>query len=273
MDALDQEAGNLKGEPGGQPVRLSAVVEALKGTASSLLDVIYPPRCIVCRAWTTGECLCDKCRVKVIPVPEPWCRYCGGPTHRDGEPCLHCSGERLPPFIWSTAAGLYQGPLRDAVHALKYHRRTQLAVPLAHLMLLAIDHPECKLLECDAVDGLVPFDMVVPAPLHPARLRQRGFNQADLLAREVARVLGPQLRTDVLRRVKSTSTQTALDRKERAENVVGVFSTCKPEAVAGKSILLIDDVLTTGATVRDAARSLQNSGARRIAVLVVARAV
>ncbi len=242
--------------------------------AGGLLDVLYPPRCVVCRAWTSpGECFCAQCRAGVIPVPKPWCKHCGGPAILDDEPCVHCAGERYPAFMWSTAAGLYQGTLRHAIHAFKYRRYLQLSKPLAGLMAEALDNSDCPLLERD-VDGVVtPFDMIVPAPLHPSRERYRGFNQAELLARELGAALGVPVRTDVLRRVRATSTQTALSRTERAENVVGVFEAIGPVAVEGQSILLVDDVLTTGATMRDASRVLQNSGARRIGVVTAARAV
>ncbi len=140
-------------------------------------------------------------------------------------------------------------------------------------MAEAIIKPGCRLIELNDCGETMQFDMIVPAPLHPSRQRYRGFNQAELLARELGRILGVAVRTDVLRRVKATSTQTALNRSERAENVVGVFAASKPSLVEGQSILLVDDVLTTGATMRDASRVLQNNGARRVAVVVAARAV
>jgi len=158
----------------------------------------------------------------------------------------------------AAAIFLYGGPLAEALRRVKYGARPDLAASLGKLMASAAQ-PYAGRVDC-----------VVPLPLHPARLRARGFNQAALLARPVARALGVPMRTRELRRVRPTATQASLPRGERLGNVRGAFR-AKGATQLGR-VLLIDDVRTTGATLASAAATLLDAGCPRVFTLALARA-
>lgn len=160
------------------------------------------------------------------------------------------SGDAWAPFD-------YGGALANAIHRFKYVPRADLARPLGDLLVRGVP---------DAVAR--PPDLVVPVPLHPARLVERGFNQAALLARPVARRLGARLGPRLLERVRDTPRQAQLDRVRRATNLVGAFRVRGD--VAGRHVLLVDDVRTTGATLTECARALRSAGAGRVTTLVLA---
>lgn len=179
-----------------------------------------------------------------------------GPHLDVGQQCGACVAAP-PAFDWARAAGVYAGPLRDAVQRFKFGRRPALARPLAALVLE----------QCAAAvpDGAV----LVPVPLARERERERGFNQAALLAERLAAGLRAPLRTRWLARTRATPPQTALNATERRVNVRGAF--VASTSAAGIDIVLIDDVLTTGATAAECARALRAAGARSVGVLIVAR--
>lgn len=154
---------------------------------------------------------------------------------------------------------MYEGPLREAVHALKFERRAVLAAPLGALLRPLAD----PLLE--------RIDLVVPVPLHPARLRERGFNQSRLLAEEAVRGALRVPIVDALARTRQTEVQSGLDAVTRAENVRGAFTARRP--LHGARALLVDDVISTGFTVSECARALRGGGARDVSVVAVAMAV
>ena len=154
--------------------------------------------------------------------------------------------------------GFYEDRLRDLIHVYKYDRVEPLAKPLGRLLALALPRDRA-------------FDVVVPMPLHWQKRWQRGFNQSALLAREVSRRTGfPVARA--LRRVRNTQAQAGLTNAKRRANVSGAFRAIKPHAVRGKRVLLIDDVLTTGATASSCARALKLAGAAEVTLLTLARA-
>jgi len=170
--------------------------------------------------------------------------------------CGACSAAP-PPFDWARAAGLYAGPLRDAVQGLKFGRRAALARPLAALVL-------------EQSAAAVPAGAtLVPIPLARERERERGFNQAALVAERVARGLGAPLFPRWLARTRATAPQTALDAAARRANVRGAF--VASTAAAGADVVLVDDVLTTGATAGECARALRAAGANSVGLLTVAR--
>jgi ComF family protein len=153
--------------------------------------------------------------------------------------------------------------MREAVHAFKFGGRRALAVPLGDLLV-------------ETAAGSLPAgapDLLLPVPLHPRRQRTRGFNQAGLLARRLGRSHGWPVREDVLVRTVATPSQTELDAAGRRANVRGAFRLRRPAAVAGRHVVLVDDVLTTGATLSECARCLRAAGAARVGALTVARVV
>ena len=235
--------------------------------ATATLDLLYPVRCPVCDGTLDAgrrDPLCGPCFAAVERVEPPFCVRCGmpWPSFTPAAPvrperCHTCAGAP-PPFDYARAAGAYAGVLRDALHALKFGGRRALARPLSTLMLE----------QCSAVLG-PHVDALVPVPLTPARERDRGFNQAMLLADHLAAASGLPVKPRWLRRWRGTRPQTELTAGERRANVAGAFA-ASPR-VAGAHVIVIDDILTTGATVAECARTLRAAGARTVGVLAVAR--
>jgi ComF family protein len=177
-----------------------------------------------------------------------------------------------PPFDYARAVAAYRDGMRAAIHALKYGRRPVIARPLAALLAEVGARLVTGTCNGAAADG--PRDLldgVVPVPLHRSRAAERGFNQAELLAAPCARAWRLPLHTGVLVRVRPTRAQTDLDAAARRANVAGAFAVARPRGVAGRRLLLVDDVLTTGATAGAAARALREAGAAVVGVLVLAR--
>ncbi len=211
--------------------------------------------------------LCGGCWAQIARLQPPYCVVCGVPAASEASvgipgasaPCLACQGD-LPPFDYARAAAPYQDPLRSAVHAFKFHGKRALARPLADLVV-----EQCARSLPAAADALVPV------PLAPVRERERGFNQAALLAERVGQALARPVRPRWLGRTRPTRPQSELAADERRRNVRGAFRAAP--AVAGRHVLVIDDVLTTGATAAECARALRAAGARIVGVLTVARVV
>ncbi|MBW1682328.1 MAG: ComF family protein [Deltaproteobacteria bacterium] len=238
---------------------------------SSLLNLIYPPRCPVCLDFLAAapdsedplSSFCAACLSGFHEISSPLCPCCGTPFPGEGpdhlcEPCLR----KAPAFDALRAPYLYEGALMTAIHRLKYGGKSSLA------------HVLGPLLARFALGWLEARDpLVMPVPLHPRKLRERGFNQSLLLARHVARALDAKLDFTTLCRVRYTKPQTGLDREERRRNVVRAFEVRGKDSLKGLDILLVDDVATTGNTLGECAGVLKRRGAGRVFCLVLARAV
>ncbi len=234
-----------------------------------LLNFLYPPRCAVCGSGLpieTSKCVCGPCRQSVEPIRAPLCDLCGIPLDGGDEivRCRHCA-ITPPAFDCARAISRYRAGTdgSSAVASLLRRHKYGLDQSLGRALAEYLDGS----LPLDA-DG---YDVVMPVPLHRARLRWRGFNQAALLGVALARRLRCPLDATTLTRTQPTPPQTARDRAERARNVRGAFAVRRPARVAGLRVLLVDDVMTTGATVDECARVLRAAGARRIDVLTLAR--
>lgn len=226
------------------------------GLMRALLDLLFPPRCAGCRALVAGdEPFCPPCRETFAELPAAHCPTCGEPDVEG--PCAHCQAEP-PAFERACAPFLHGGALADAIHRLKYEDRPHLAAPLSSLLAPAI-----------AAD-LAWCDLIAPVSLHAARLRSRGYDQALLLARSLAVGANRPVEARAVRRVRATTPQVGKDRAQRRENVAGAFAG-SPQ-LAGKKVLLIDDVLTTGATAHAAAQACREAGAIAVRVAALARA-
>lgn len=229
---------------------------------TAALDLVFPPLCPVCRGMLGAgrrDPLCGTCWRGMDRIGPPWCRCCGIPLGIEGL-CGLCR-ERRPRFAYARAAARYGGLVRDAIHAFKFGGRRGLAEPLGDLLAG---------LGLSALPGAVP-DFLVPVPLHRRRERERGYNQALLVARRLERAWGVPVAADVLVRLTATAPQTHLDAPARRRNVRKAFSVCRPEAIAGRHVVLVDDVLTTGATAGECARVLTRAGASAVGVLTIAR--
>ena len=243
----------------------------LAGAAVSIgrvaLDAIYPPTCLACRAATaqTGA-LCPECWRRMRFIERPFCDRLGTPFEQDlGPGLLSPQAIAVPPvFARARAVAHFEdGPARQLVHRLKYSDRGELAKPMGRWMARA------------GADILAGADALAPVPLHALRLWTRRFNQAAALAQAVAAEAGAPCDPFLLTRVKATQSQVGLSRAQRAENVQGAFQ-APPEArvrLKGRRIVLVDDVLTSGATANAAARALLRGGAAQVDLLVFARVV
>ncbi len=229
-------------------------MSALRG----LLDLVFPPACQVCRKSATFP-LCAACRGAFRLVRSPVCQKCGKPLRGPSDlifTCIPCRHRRLR-FAVARAAGIYDGTLREAIHALKFKGRRALAAPLGALM-------------AERVAGvrLPAANLVIPVPLHHRRLRERGYNQSELLAAEIASRFGLLVRSDVLVRRQATEAQSGLTLDDRRANVRGAFfAAC---SIEGQTVLLVDDVLSTGFTASECARALRQAGAAQVVVLTAA---
>jgi len=236
--------------------RQVAGLARLKKVGEAVADLFFPPRCMVCQR--LGAWLCTGCMAEIEMIHPPVCHQCGLPLDAPGadHPC------RIPPPLDGLrACAFHSGPLREAIHDLKYRDLTALATPLGRLMAGA----------WPALDGEWLPQAVVPVPLHSHRQRQRGYNQSALLARQLAAVLQLPLLDGVLHRVKATVPQVDLDAEQRRLNVLDAFR-CQPGSMAGQAVLLVDDVCTTGATLASACQALKEAGASCVLAYTLARA-
>jgi ComF family protein len=227
--------------------------EFARQVVGELLDLAWPPSCPACAEPPAGSgTFCQLCSEALEPVPTG-CQRCGlpGPDALCG-----CCQARPPAFDSLAAGGLFGGPLADAVHALKYQDRPALARPLGAWLASRLKLPTGAL--------------VISVPLARRRRRERGYDQASLLADSLARATGGRRLRRQLTRVRDTPPQVGRDREARARNVAGAF--VAGSGVAGRDLVLVDDVVTTGATADAAARALKDAGARSVKVVALARA-
>jgi len=225
-------------------------------------DLLCPERCAACPALVpSAHVFCRACQTHVNVLGPPECAHCGAPL-APGSARAHCPPTPNPPIRQVRAWGAYRGdgelsPLAKALAAFKYHGALRLARRLAASMVPRIPDPAVA--------------VVVPVPLHPRKLRARGYNQSAVLARHIARALGRPTTPSLLRRTRDTPSQTALSARARAANVTGAFAVAQPERVLDLVVLLVDDVWTSGATARAAAAALRGAGARAVDVITLAR--
>jgi ComF family protein len=247
---------------------VGAKAGALRRCVHATLDLIYPPACLSCRAATGSEgALCPRCWNEIRLIEKPVCDRLGTPFAYDlGIPGLLSPEAMAHPPTYGRAravARFEDGPARQLVHRLKYQDRMEIADAMGAWMARA------------GHELLTDADCLIPVPLHRRRLLWRQFNQAQALADAIGRRSGKVVEPFLLKRVKRTKPQIGLTRAQRADNVQGAFAVsdaAKP-ILAGRRVLLIDDVLTTGATINAAARALLRGGADRVDVLVFARVV
>ncbi len=200
--------------------------------------------------------LCDRCLATIRPLGAASCPRCGRAS-RLGAPCPACLRYEGP-LVAIRSACVYEGVARKAIHALKYRHRQTLAAPLAELLAAELRRRPLQI------------DLLVPVPLHPVRLAERGYNQSDLLAGELGALVGVPV-ANCLERRRETRTQAELGAHARLANVRGAFECVGPEAVASRRVGIVDDVCTTGATLEDCARALRAAGCSAAWGLTVAR--
>ncbi len=205
------------------------------------LDLVFPPVCIGCGR--VGVLLCPQCIAGFTPAPTA------------------IEHHRMAPLVALCAVGQFGGTLQQAIHALKYDHITDLAHPLGALMASRIRQ------------AAWPRSLIVAVPLHENRLRQRGYNQSALLGGVIAGQLGWPHRSDLILRARATPSQVGLNYQERQENVKGAFTVINATELQGSEVILIDDVYTTGATIRECATTLLAAGASTVRAMVVGQAI
>jgi ComF family protein len=229
------------------------------------VSLLYPPVCTICgRSVRAGEYLCDQCEAKAVRILAPFCQKCSEPFEgfiTSAFTCANCA-HRTIYFDAAVAAYRGRGIVRQIIHELKYGRQIHLRHLVARWLHAALDDERLR-------GGR--FDVIVPVPLHPARQRERGFNQASLLAELLSARTSIPVKP-LLERTRYTTTQTALDRSERMENLHNAFRLRKNADVRGLRVLLVDDVLTTGSTLNECARVLKHAGAFSVHATTAARA-
>ena len=249
-----------------------ATKSAVKAASASLFSLLFPTDCRICQTpLTTISSLpvCGPCLAQIVPLDGLVCRICGEKlfssyTAGDEGPLCGMCRRAQPHFRRAVAYGAYEGALRDVVHLFKYHGVRPAGTLLGKLLHQAV-----------GAMALPVSIMVVPVPLWPGKRNARGFNQAETIARAFIAFQSSssiQLDTSVLARTRETTSQTGLTRHQRRANVRGAFAVVNPEKVKGRSILVVDDVMTTGTTAGECARVLRRAGAKEVFVATVARA-
>ncbi len=252
-----------------------AIVDRLRSAAgaagSALLDMVYPPRCAACglglEDGSEWPHLCGGCSLKIRWIGPKACLRCGLPLgpysdDHDGRWCVSCRTVPLA-FGRASAAAIYEDTVSALVRGFKYDRRMHIGATLsAMLNRRAAD-----------VLGDGGYDWVAAVPLHGKKRRERGFDQSEYLASRLASAMRVPLLAGGLRRVRETPAQAGLSRTARFSNLKGAFEVARPDDVKGKRVIIVDDVMTTGATCSSVARALRNAGATVVAAAVVARAL
>jgi competence protein ComFC len=220
------------------------------------VDSLFPPACGGCGR--RGQRWCRGCQASITRIVSSICPHCGEPT-QNNLACQRCR-ENPPAYRALRSCAEFGGPLREALHRLKYQRDLGLGEALGRLLVEQIGTMGWKV------------DLIVPIPLGRKRMKERGYNQADLLARPLALATGSQYSTRAVRRERETVTQVGLGVRERLENVSGAFLAEK-QLVSDRTVLVVDDVATTGATISACASALTAAGASGVYGLTLARAV
>jgi ComF family protein len=234
---------------------MSILPQALQRPLRNIAAHLLPGSCLLCASTSAASLLCPACTADLPQLPAALCPQCGEETTL-GERCGACLKDP-PAFARTIALFRYEFPVDRLIQALKYGHQLALAAWLGHRLgeqLVAED-----------------YDLLLPLPLHPSRLRTRGFNQSLEIARVTSKALAIPMNPAILTRIRATPPQAELPLKERGRNVRGAFECARD--LAGKRILLVDDVMTTGSTLREATRILKLHGAGQITVAVAARAL
>jgi ComF family protein len=241
-------------------VAVEGVVSPLRHVANVALNLLFPPACVGCGR--LGAEFCADCAQAVDPSPLSICARCGSPQPMPADRCYRCQDDGYRAPLISRAAALHTSPLRDAIHAFKYQGQPQLASFLARYLVAVYAQPPWS-------DLAQPITAVVPVPLFEQRLRERGYNQSELLADHFCRASGLPMQPSWLARIRETRQQVGLGLGQRRANVAGAFAASA--SVANHRILLIDDLHTTGSTLRACAAAALDAGAAAVYALTLAQ--
>ena len=241
---------------------LGTATNLVRQAALRLLDLFYPGSCGACRCFFGGAgSLCPQCRSALqTQVAAPACLRCAAPIAEKGTPCPRCQGKGLYPYRQILRLGVYEEPLRKLIHGMKYEHRWPLAEVLADRLL---QKPEAQAL-------LANSQCLVPVPLHFRRHFLRGYNQAEVIARRFSQRMHLRL-LHPLKRVRDTQSQTQLHSREaRLKNVHGAFALRKHNLIQGLHLVVVDDVMTSGATLQAVGRSLLPAAPASLSAIILA---
>ncbi len=237
----------------------------LKEIFHPLIDLIYPKNCLICHNFFTdsnqNSPACKACWDKIEYNLPPICNICGRHIQNGESACEACRNKEFK-FTRAWSVVNYDDLMRHLIHLFKYRNKTSLSKPFARLMADFFQNYNLSRFK---------FDYLIAVPLHPARFREREYNQSQLICAELARILGMRNLKNNLKRIKYTAFQSSLNENERFHNIEGAFALRNHGGeLLGKNILLIDDLLTTGATCSEAAGTLRQAGANQVYVLTLA---
>lgn len=230
--------------------------------AHKALNILLPPRCLGCESLVEqpGD-LCAVCWGKIHFITPPFCAICGAPLPYESEEEITCGSciSNPPRYERAVSVFVYDDASSKLITRYKYHDQTHATFSYARWMVRAAGELAAK------------ADCIAPVPLHPWRLFTRRYNQAALLAHAISRICQTPYEPQLLKRIKRTSPQTGLARKDRLKNVKRAFTVASNKNIKGKSVLLVDDVMTTGATIQECSHVLKRAGAKQVFVATLAR--
>ena len=245
---------------GSKPINFQ-LLSVLREMFETAVVFLYPAKCRVCENFLGAASMpyiCADCWRDIQFLEPPWCDICGTP---DVNGLCDACATSPPRYGQLRTVAVYQTTLQEAIHLFKFQKKK---VFVRHLIELINAHIPA---DCD----VATYDFILPIPIHKKRLRERGFNQATLLADGIAKAEGVPVLTETLVRKRHTIAQSSLDKEARQQNIVGAFDIRNPDVIRGKRLLLIDDVFTTGATIREAVSELWTADPAEIDVLTLAR--
>jgi ComF family protein len=231
-----------------------------------ILDFVYPQPCAICEKHLKREerDVCKACWNSLVTLPDPFCPYCRSFYEPGDTKCSFCesAGRTIQDHkvFMVRSLGRFDDYYKELIHRFKYRKKIPLGKRLAQRL-------------GESVNGDSDFlisDFLIPVPLHKSRYRERGFNQSEILAEEISKITGLSVLKNALKRKKNTKDQTNLSPRQREENVRGAFVVTQPEMINGKKIILVDDVITTGATLSECARMLKQAGVEKILGMTIA---
>lgn len=246
----------------------------LEYITEGVVNLIFPLDCRICEKpirESKGYSICENCFKTIELIDKPYCVKCGKPFlistdsfKQDREIlCADCKRKKYS-FEFARSVGIYRGVLRECIHLFKYYGEKKLAEPLGELLIdYLVRNQEFK-------KGI---DLIIPVPLHKNDLKERGFNQSILLSRVIGNYFSIPVKEEILIKKKLTSSQVNLSKKEREKNILKVFSVNKPAEIREATILILDDIFTTGSTVEECAKELKKAKAKNIFILTLARSV
>jgi ComF family protein len=239
---------------------------SLRELLTDVSDIIFPPQCLACAEiinQPANQVFCSTCLEKIDFITANFCPICGLPflvSPAGTHVCGNCLGNK-PYFTRARAVAGFETVIMDAIHKFKYGRNVSTGHCLG-LFMADFAFPDFNFSE---------YSLLIPVPLHVKKLRDRGFNQSLLLAKEMGKKYNLPVNFSLLKRNKFTLTQTGLNKAEREQNIKGAFAVTNREKVRGENIILIDDVYTTGATINECAKMLLKAGAQKVSVLTLSR--